>query len=69
MPKTTITKAAQDSSILATYLQLLELSVREQQLQQKMARLVDYYKDLFVEPSQLPSQRAIDHQITLKEGT
>ncbi|KAJ8758804.1 hypothetical protein K2173_000525 [Erythroxylum novogranatense] len=68
VPTHTITKVAQDSSILAMCLQMPETSMTQQQLHPEMARLLDCYKDLFEEPSQLPPQRAIDHQITLKEG-
>lgn len=59
VPKNTITKVAQDSSILAMCLQMSKLPVTQPQLHPKMARLSDCYEDLFAKPSQLPSQEQL----------
>lgn len=36
---------------------------------QEVIKLLEYFKRLFKEPIRLPSPRAYDHQINLKEGT
>lgn len=38
-------------------------------VQQELKELIEAFDDIFQAPSQLPPQRDIEHQITLKEGT
>jgi hypothetical protein len=45
------------------------MDVAQEDMQPVMHKLLEHYVDVFVEPTQLPPAREVDHCITLKEGT
>ena len=45
------------------------MDVAQEDMQPVMHKLLEHYVDVFVEPTQLPPAREVDHCIPLKEGT